>query len=168
MNPRRNFLRLAPAASLAAAVAAPGKVFAADGNGKDFLGAWNTIHSLPFPPGSFREFLTFGEGGVVHETNSFLHTASNLDFSLFGLPNVVNGADGVGSWEPVQNGVAKVVFRKMLFDGARRNFGDFLAVGTLYSDGAAIRADWHVSVLSPEGILIVDLGPAISNGSRIR
>src|SRR5438477_5790750 len=103
MNDRRNFLKLASAAAIpaVAAVVWSGVAQADDGSAKEFLGAWNAIQTLPsppFPPGaSFREFLSFADGGVVHETNSFLNTASNLDFSMYGLPKVVNAADGVGS-----------------------------------------------------------------------
>src|SRR5438067_608752 len=101
MNGRRNFLRLASAAAVpaAAAIVSSGVARADDDSANEFLGVWSTIHTLPFPPGHFREFLSFAEGGVLHETNSFLHTTSNLDFSMFGLPNVVNAADGVGNWE---------------------------------------------------------------------
>src|SRR5262252_2815837 len=100
MKDRRSFLRMASAVALpAAALAVSGNApaFAAgDGSVADFVGTWNLIHSLPFPPGHFREFLALAEGGVLQETNSFLHTASNADFSLFGLPNVVNASDGMG------------------------------------------------------------------------
>src|SRR5689334_9474503 len=117
MSDRRNFLRLASAAAIpaAAAIVSSGVARAADGSG--FLGAWSTLHSLPFPPGNFREFLSFAAGGVLHETNSFLHTASNVDFSVYGLPNVATAADGVGSWTDLGNGLDQVVFRKMMFDG---------------------------------------------------
>ena len=144
MNERRNFLRLASSAAIpaAAAIVSSGIARADDGSAKEFLGAWGTIHTLPFPPGQFREFLSFADGGVLHETNSFLHTASNLDYSMFRLPNVVNAADGVGIWERVRNGVIQAVFRKMLFDGSRQNFGDLHVTGTLRSDGAKLFRDW--------------------------
>jgi hypothetical protein len=139
-----------------------------DGNVKDFLGTWSTVHSRPFPPGSFREFLTFSDGGVVHETNNFLHTASNLDFSMFGLPNVVNGSDGAGSWTRVGNGVIDVVFHKMLFDGARVNFGDLHVTGRLRSNGTVLTAEWHIDVVNAAGARIDDFGPATSQGTRIQ
>src|SRR4051794_15051762 len=117
MNDRRKFLKLASGAAIpaAAAIVSSGVAHAADRSG--FLGAWSSIHTLGFPPGSFREFLSFAAGGVLHETNSFLHTASNIDFSAFGLPNVVNAADGVGNWTDLGNGLGQAVFRKMMFDG---------------------------------------------------
>jgi hypothetical protein len=168
MNERRTFLKLASAAALpvTAALVSRGVARADDGSAKEFLGAWGTVHTLPFPPGSFREFLSFADG-VVHETNSFLHTASNLDFSMFGLPNVVNAADGTGSWERMGQGVIKVVFRKMMFDGSRQNFGDLHVTGTLTSNGAKLHADWHIIVVNLLDKLLVDFGPATSDGTRI-
>lgn len=175
MNDRRNFLKLASAAAIpaAAAVISSGVGQADDGSAKEFLGSWNTIHSLPFAPYSFREFLSFADGGVVHETNSFLHTASNLDFSMYGppnvLPNVLNAADGVGNWTRVGNGVIQVVFRKLLFDGSRQNFGDLHVMGTLRSDGAKLLAEWHIEVVNLLGTVLADLDVprATSQGTRI-
>ena len=132
MNERRNFLKLASAAAIpsAAAILSSGVARAADDeSAAEFLGAWNTIHTLGFPPGYFREYLSFGAGRVLHETNTFLHTHSNLDFSGFGMPNMVNGSDGIGSWESVAKGKIRVTFRKLLYDGARINFGDLLVTG---------------------------------------
>lgn len=174
MNQRRNFLKLASAAAIpaAAAIVASGVARADDGSTKEFLGAWNSIHTLPplpFPaPPNFREFLSFADGGVLHETNSFLHTMSNLDFSQFGLPNVLNAADGVGSWERVGHGVIQVIFRKMLFDGLRQNFGDLRVTGTLHSDGAKLHCDWHIEVVNLLDKVLADFGPATSEGIRIR
>src|SRR5690348_9735290 len=98
MEQRRRFLKVAYA--MAVPIAAIGSIGnAAQGaDDKRVLGTWSGVHTLPFPPGSFREFLSFSEGGVVHETNSFLHTASNVDFSSVGLPSVVNASDGLGNW----------------------------------------------------------------------
>jgi hypothetical protein len=161
MNERRRFLKFA------AAAAVPVVASAQENSGNQITGAWRTIHSLPFPPGSFREFLTFSTGGAVHETNSFLHTASNLDFSAFGLPRVLNASDGLGSWERTAQGQVKVVFHKMLFDGDRRNFGDLRATGTVTIRDGKLQADWMVEVVDLEGKLIAPLGPATSEGSRI-
>src|SRR4051794_31175495 len=99
MNERRTFLKMAAASALpvGAALLSSGVARADDGSTKEFLGSWSTVHTLPFPPFSFREFLSFAEGGVLHETNSFLHTTSNLDFSALGLPSVLNAADGAGN-----------------------------------------------------------------------
>jgi hypothetical protein len=133
-----------------------------------FIGSWNSVHTLPFPPSSFREFLSFVEGGVVHETNSFLYTSSNLDFSMFGLPNVVNAADGVGNWQHSSCGAIQVVFRKMLFDGSRQNFGDLHVTGSVRIDGAKLAASWHVEVLNLSDQLILDFGQASSQGIRLR
>ena len=167
MNQRRNFLRFASAAALpvAAAAVSTNVARADDGDVKEFLGAWDTIHSLPFPPGQFREFMTFSDGGVVHETNSFLHTASNLDFSAFGLPNVLNASDGFGNWKRTGRGVIEVVFRKMLFDGSRVNFGDLRAKGKLTSNGLILHGDWVVEVVLPDRI--IPMGPATSQGRRL-
>ena len=170
MNNRRNFLRFASAVALPAGAAAvsSGVAQADDGNVKDFLGSWNMIHSLPFPPGSFREFMSFADGGVLHETNSFLNTASNLDFSMYGLPSVLNAADGFGNWERIGNRRIRAVFRKMLFDGSRRNFGDLRAAGTLSSDGKTLSGDdWLVEVVDPSGVVLAILGTATSKGVRI-
>ena len=132
------------------------------------LGSWNSIHSLPFPPGSFREFLSFAEGGVMHETNSFLNTSSNTDFSFYGLPSAVNAADGIGDWEPLRNGAFRIVFRKMLFDGSRQNFGDLHVTGQLRIGRGKLAANWHIEVLNPAGDLLVDLSEATSESIRLR
>ena len=170
MNDRRNFLRLASSAAIpaAAAIVSAGVARADDGGAKELLGAWSTIHTLGFPPGSFREFLSFADGGALHETNSFLHTASNLDFSMFGLPNVLNAADGVGSWERVSNGLFQVAFRKMLFDGSRQNFGDLHVTGTLRTYGGRLYANWHIEVVDVFDKVVADFGQATSEGAPIR
>jgi hypothetical protein len=121
VNERRQFMKLAAAAVAPASAVV---LSADDGDVKELVGAWKSVHSLPFPPGSFREMLIFGAGGTLVETNSFLHTNSNVDFSPFGLPNVVNASDGMGNWSPAGAGYIQVAFRKMLFDGKRNNFGD--------------------------------------------
>ena len=170
MNERRKFLRMASAVGIpaAAAIVTGGVARADDDNGTELLGSWSTIHTLPFPPGQFREFLSFAEGGVVHETNSFLHTASNLDFSMFGLPKVVNAADGVGSWVRTRNGGIQVVFRKLLFDGSHQNFGDLHVTGTLQIHASSqLSADWHIQAVDLLDKVLVDLGPATSKGGRI-
>jgi hypothetical protein len=167
MYQRRTLLKFGSAALLPAAAAAisTGVARADDGGVKEFLGAWDTIHSLPFPPGQFREFLSFADGGVLHETNSFLHTASNLDLSMLGLPNLVNAADGVGNWRRVAKGVVEVILRKMLFDGARQNFGDLRATGRLTSDGVTIFGTWNVEIVLPN--LTIPQGPATTEGKRL-
>ena len=170
MTNRRSFLRQGPAVAMAggAATLSTGVLKADDGDVKEFIGTWDTIHSLPFPPGFFREFLSFASGGVVQETNSFLNTASNLNLSLFGLPEVVNAADGFGSFQRVSKGVIHVDFRKMLFNGARECFGYLRATGTLRSDGDALTGDWDgVNVFDWEGKLLAPLGVATSTGKRI-
>ena len=78
MNQRRNFLKAAAAAlPLSAAVVAT-NANAADGDVKDILGAWSTLHTSPFGP--FRELLVFNEGGGLTETNILLHTNSRLAY----------------------------------------------------------------------------------------
>ncbi len=167
MNARRDFLKLVQVAGAGAAAAViSGGEARAQGAG-NLPGSWNTIHTLPFPPGSFREFLSFSQGGAVHETNSFLHTASNLDFSAFGLPNVLNASDGVGNWAVAERGEFRVVFRKMLFNGSRENFGDLHVTGTVQIDGANLQGQWHIEVVNPAGVIIADLGPATSQGVRL-
>jgi hypothetical protein len=171
MNDRRNFLKLASSAAIpaAAAIVSSGAARADDGSVQQFLGSWTTKHTLPTPPypaGSFfREFLSFADGGVLHETNAFLHTASNTPGLL---PNdVVNASDGVGNWERVRNGVIQVTFRKMLFNGSRVNFGDLHVTGTAQSDGTNLHAVWHIEILGLDGTLLATLGDATSQGTRL-
>jgi len=167
MKARRDFLKLAQVAGAAAAAAVvSGGQARAEGVG-NLVGSWSTVHTLPFPPGSFREFLSFSPGGVVHETNSFLHTASNLDLSALGLPNALNASDGVGNWAVAEHGAVQVVFRKMLFNGSRDNFGDLHVTGTAQISGANLQAEWHIAVVNPAGVVIADLGPATSQGTRL-
>jgi len=161
MNERRRLLKIAAVAAL------PVVASAQESEGNQITGAWRTVHSLPFPPGSFREFLTFSTGGAVHETNSFLHTASNLDFSAFGIPGVLNASDGVGNWERAAQGQVKVVFHKMLFDANRQNPGDLRVTGSVTIRDGKLHANWLVNIVDPEGRLILALGPATSEGSRI-
>jgi len=172
MNGRRSFLNAAWAVAVpaAAAIVSTGVANGQDGNGnvKDIMGSWNSIHTLPFPPGQFREFLRFADDGGVHETNSFLHTASNLDFSMFGLPNVVNGADGVGSWTRAGHRSIDVVFRKLLFNGSRVNFGDLHVTGTVTTNGDKLQANWHIMVVDPTDKVLLDFGQATSEGVRLR
>ncbi|HYP05495.1 MAG TPA: hypothetical protein VER03_04600 [Bryobacteraceae bacterium] len=171
MNQRRNFLRLASAAAVpaaAAAVLSSGVARADNGSVKDILGAWDTIHTLPFPPFQFREFLTFAEGGVVQETNSFLHSTSKLDFSAFGLPAQLSAANGMGSWTRISKNAVTVVFRKMVFDGAGQYIGDFRAEGTITTDGETLWAQWPVlKVIKVDG-QEVPLPPATSTGTRLK
>src|SRR5262245_9586610 len=119
MTDRRRILKFASAAAIPAAIICSGATRADDGNAKEFIGSWNTKHDLPLPPNFFHEFLSFADGGVLHETNSFLYTTSKVNFAPFGLTapqwSMVNASDGFGSWERVGNGVVHLVFRKMLF-----------------------------------------------------
>ena len=167
MDNRRSFLKLAaPAVGLAMV---SGEAAPADGTGGgEFLGTWNTIHTLIFPPGYFREFVAFSQGGVLQETNSFLNTASNVDFSAFGLPKVVNASDGMGNWTLVSRGVAKIVFRKLLFDGACYNFADLLVTGVFKSDGKNLSGLPHIVVVDTQtNNVLVDFGQAKSDGIRL-
>ena len=167
MKARRDFQKLAQVAGAAAAAAVvSGGQARAEGVG-NLVGSWSTVHTLPFPPGSFREFLSFSQAGVVHETNSFLHTASNLDLSALGLPNALNASDGVGNWAVAEHGAIGVVFRKMLFNGSREYYGDLHVTGMVHIDGANLQAKWHIEVLNPAGVIISDLGPATSQGARL-
>lgn len=167
MDKRRNFMKMLPA--LVAIPAAATNDWRGEELGRDtVLGAWNSVHTLPFPPGSFREFLNFAEGGAFGETNSFLHTASALDFSGFGLPPAINASDGVGSWKWLRDGKVAIEFRKLLFDGSRVNFGDLLVTGTAAVKRGVLSADWHIVVVnSTDGTLLLDFGTASSAGCRI-
>lgn len=170
INGRRQFMKLVPA------LAAPGIAAAsfndsqqsAEGEHNSILGAWNTVVTVPFPPASFREFVTFADGGVFHETNSFLHTSSNSNFSPYGLPSIVNGSDGVGTWTRSRAGEFAVQFRKLLFDNVGVNFGDLLVAGTVKVTDGILRGDWHVQVVDPTtNSMLADLGPVSSEGRRI-
>jgi hypothetical protein len=167
MNGRRRFLRLTGAAAVPVALAAQTD----SGTPNDITGAWSTVHTLPPAPGfplSFRELLSFSSGGVVQETNSFLHSNSNLDFSLFGLPNVINASDGMGNWSRGSRGTYDIVFRKLLFNGQRQNFGDLKVTGSATVNGAILKVDWLIQVVDPTtGNVIAPLGPATSGGTRI-
>ena len=168
VNRRREFIKLAPLAMGSVA-----SVSASDGwigdERESLLGAWKSVHTLPFPPGSFREFLSFAEGGVVHETNAFLNTNSNLDFSMYGLPSVLNASDGVGTWKRMRHGDGTdVTFRKLLFDGSRQNFGDLLVNGTVKTSRDQLTAEWHIQVVDLSDQVLADLGSATSAGSRIK
>jgi hypothetical protein len=170
-NDRRTFLKLVQSASVPAVVATlSGAVARADdGDVKDLLGAWNTKHSLPMPGAFFREFLTFSAGGVVHETNSFLNTASNLDATPFGFPAVLNASDGFGNWKRIGPRRIEVAFRKMLFDTSRQNIADLRAHGTLMVIGKKlIGNDWTVEIVKPFSNEVIHfLATASTEGWRI-
>ena len=170
MTERRNFMRLASAVALpaAVAVAGAGAVRAQDGDAKEFLGAWTTIHTLPFPPNWFREFLTFTSGGGLLETNTFLNLAAPQDFSMYGLPKAMKASDGMGNWESIGKGRVKVAFRKLLFDGDGGYFGDLKVSGIAETEGTKIYFASEVSVEDVAGKLLVPFGSATSDGFRIR
>ena len=165
MTDRRTFMKTAALALPAGAseVAA----HADDGSVQDFLGGWTTLHDSPLGP--FRELLMFSSGGGVTETNTLLHTNSNLTFfSQFGLPAIVNASDGVGSWERVSAHQIRVSFRKLLFDGNRAYFGDFWAKGTFSLNGDTLTAKWdQIWIVNTTNQRILDLGTATSIGNRI-
>jgi hypothetical protein len=169
MNGRRHFMKWAPALAVPAAAEA---FSLSEGRGREdgssILGAWNTIHTLPFPPGSFREFASFAAGGVFHETNSFLHTSSNLDFSAFGLPSAINAADGAGNWTDCGEGLVIVDFRKLLFDSTQVNFADFVARGTIRVKHEKLHAEWRIHIVDANtDSVLVDFGTATSEGKRL-
>lgn len=168
MNARRGFLRMLSAAAPAAVAAvATQEARADDGGDKAFLGTWN-LESTVSSGFRFREFASFADGGVLTETNSFLHTASNLNFAPFGFNAVANASDGFGNWVRTGPNTAKAVFRKMMFDPATgRNFGDLLVTGTLISNGDRLTGQWHVVIVDPAGVVLADLGPVTSAGSRM-
>jgi len=168
MNPRRRFLRLLSATAPAAiAAVGTGVARADDGSDKAFLGAWNFVSTVS-NGFSFREFVDLADGGVLTETNSFLHTASNLNFAPFGFDVVANGSDGFGNWARIGPGVAKAGFRKIMFNSATgENFGDLHVTGTLMSDGVKLTGQFHVEIIDTTGNVLVDLGPVASVGVRI-
>jgi hypothetical protein len=168
MNARRTFLKLASAGAIpASATILSESAQTENRRAKGLVGAWKTVVTLPFPPGSFREFLTFCEGGVLLETNSYLHTNSNLDYSAFQLPDVVNASDGQGNWERIGGGQVRAIFRKLLFDSARNNFGDLRVVSMLRIDGARLVGVSHVEIVDTEDHLLGDFGDVTSEGERI-
>jgi hypothetical protein len=170
MNPRRRFLRVLSAVTPAVAVGAVATQDARAENSagdKAFLGTWNFVSTIS-NGFSFREFVSFAEGGALTETNSFLHTASQLSFAPFGLDVVANASDGFGNWSRIGPRSAKAVFRKLMFDSATGvNFGDLLVTGTLISIGDTLQAQWHVVIVNPGGAVLVDLGPVTSVGTRM-
>lgn len=171
MNGRRQFMKLVPAlAAPAIATASFGdSPHSAGGEHDSILGAWIFVVTVPFPPATFREFATFAEGGVFHETNSFVHTSSNSNFSPYGLPSIVNGSDGVGTWTRSRAGEFIVRFRKLLFDNVGLNFGDLLVVGTVKVTDGILKGGFHVQVVDPSAdSMLADLGPVSSEGSRLR
>jgi hypothetical protein len=159
MKDRRSFLKIAaaaPAAGLAAL--STGTARADDSGGGPFVASWSMIHDLPpgFPAPSFREFLSIAAGGVLHETNSFLHTASNL--ALPGVPYALNASDGVGNWKQAGGGRIAVEFRKMVFDGhSGLNVGDLYVQGTLYFVAGQLTADWNAIQLEIFNTQPIDL-----------
>jgi hypothetical protein len=181
MNERRNFLKMATAAAAPVGIAmlTAGVAGADDGSVKEFLGCWSMLHDGP--EGEFREFLCFADGGVVTESNSFLHTASNYNFAGFGIPGVLRASDGFGNWERVANGVIRVSFRKMIFDITGKYLSvDLRARGDLKSDGKRLFNDpaepWVVEVVTASDVdrpdvpsmIIRELARANSRGVRIR
>ena len=119
----------------------------------------------PFRPVNFASFSVSRTAACCAETNSFLHTNSNTAGLL---PNdIVNASDGVGTWDRVHNGVAKVAFRKMLFNGARQNFGDLHVTGTVTSNGARLHGDWYIEIRDPNGKTLIVFGNATSDGSSL-
>lgn len=167
MNDRRSFLKMAgPLAGMV--VASSGLAGATECPEEDIVGTWNTVHTLPFPPGYFREYLAFSPGGTLQETNSFLNPASNVDFSAFGLPSEVNASDGMGNWSRGAKGVVNIVFRKLLFDGSNNNFADLLVTGVFKSDRTALNGTAHIVVVDPlTSKVVVDFGQATSEGIRL-
>jgi hypothetical protein len=168
MNARRGFLRLLTVATPAAVAAVlTGDARADDGADKVFLGAW-TVLSTVSNGFTFRELVSFGDGGVLTETNSFLHTAGNLNFAPFGFNKTANASDGVGSWSRTGPRTAKAAFRKLMFDSATgQNFGDLLVAGTLTSNGDEFNAQWRVVIVDPAGVVLADLGAVTSVGTRM-
>jgi hypothetical protein len=169
MNPRRRFLTLLSAATPAVVVAAArGEERGFDGDcDKKILGTWNLVSTVS-NGFSFREFIGFAEGGVLTETNSFLHATSNLNFAPFGFAVVANGSEGLGNWSPAGPRAVKATFRKMMFDSATGdNFGDLLVTGTVTIEGNKLKGQWHVQIVDSTANVLADLGPVMSVGVRL-
>src|SRR5690242_19283067 len=166
MEQRRRFLKVVSA--MAVPIAAIGSIenSAQRADDKRVLGTWSGVRTLPFPPGSFREFLSFSEGGVIHETNSFLHTASNVDFSSLGLPSVVNASDGLGNWTLTRESYASSVSQVNVWRIPPK-FGDLHVTGTIRIDDQKLHADWHIQVVDIDGNVILDFGDATSESTRL-
>lgn len=169
MNQRRLFLRMLPAAAPAAVAAvAMEKAQADDGGDKAFLGSWNVMATVVANGFKFREFLSFAEGGVVNETNTFLHTASHLSFVPFGVNVVANASDGFGNWTRTGPRTAKAVFRKLMFDATTgNNFGDLRVSGTITSNGDQFSGEFHVEIVDAAGGVLANLGTVLSVGTRL-
>lgn len=169
MNPRRRFMKFAAAAALpVSAGLVTGIAHADDGDVKEFLGAWKTKHTLPpgGPQPDFTEFLTFADGGVLTETNAFLHTSSNLNPPFFPIP-AANASDGMGNWERIGRRQIAVAFRKLIF--SRGQYAAELKVeGILFSDGVRLDATWRRIALELLDGTTIFLGTATSTGTRIR
>ena len=181
MKGRRNFLKFTAAAAAPAALTLMSTEVARadDGDVKEFLGAWSMLHEGP--GGYFREFISFADGGVVTESNSFLHTASNFDFSPLGGPGVLRASDGFGNWERMAKGMIKVAFRKMIFNTSGQYMNmDLRARGVLRSDGNTLVTDevnrWLVELVAPsdvddpssDSVVLGSFGVARAKGVRIR
>jgi hypothetical protein len=150
-----------------------------NGDAKEFLGAWSMLHEGP--EGYFREFISFADGGVVTESNSFLHTATTFNFAPLGGPGVMRASDGFGNWERLAKGMIKVAFRKMIFNTSGQYMNmDLRARGVLRSDGETLVTDevnrWLVELVAPsdvddpssDSVVLGSFGVARSKGVRIR
>ena len=167
MNERRKFIS-SMVAAVPVSMAASQTAQAAGMNDKDVIGAWTTEHTSPV--GLFREFLLFAPGGGLTETNTLLHTNSQLAlFAQFGLPlpPAVNASDGIGTWRRRGAGDVEVVFRKLLFDGNGVHLGDFRVQGRLRIEDGQLDAQWDSIRIEPLAGGAYEVGPATSHGVRI-
>jgi hypothetical protein len=167
MKQRRDFLKWAAAVMLLSAAG----LQAAEGNVNDLPGGWITYHSSPTGP--FKELLTFADGGALTETNTLLHTASNLGFfAAFGLPPGLNASDGRGTWTRIGPAQAQIEFRKLMFGQGGAYFGDFWVKGVATLSRAGLHIDWsQVLIVDPNDHPLLDLiqvlGPSSSDGTKI-
>jgi hypothetical protein len=167
MNERRKFIA-SMVAAVPVSVVATQPAQAATRDGREVVGAWTTTHTSPVGP--FREFLLFSAEGGVTETNTLLHTNSNLAlFAQFGLPlpSDVNASDGLGTWRRAFPGQYDVVFRKLLFDGNGAHLGDFRVQGQVTIDVGQFAAAWESIRIETLAGDTFELGPATSVGARI-
>ena len=67
----------------------------------------------------------------------------------------------------MHNGVAKVAFRKMMFNGARQNFGDLHVTGTVTSNGTHLHGDWYIEIRDPNGKTLVVFGESVPPGLTV-
>lgn len=127
------------------------------------VGMWHLVIDYPdLPP--FLEILVFHEGGTLSESNFLLHANSANPFYPF------NGSEGHGIWRYNSDGSVSFAFQKMSFDAENGNVPvGFLRVkGSAVLDGGVWQdLDSNTSLVTPEGMVLVDFGQPMVTGSRL-